>query len=379
MQKHALDNTRPGSSSDYDSITKAHTGSRWNPRNWSWKLWTAAAVAFIVLIIIIVVPVVVTQKNDNAYPNYTALNYNLVDTYSGANFFDNFDYFVGYDPSSGFVHYSNPTDCAERNITYASSTSAVLRVDNTETNATTGRHSARLTSKTTYNTGLFIFDIIHAPYGCATWPALWTTDPANWPLHGEIDILEAVNNATDGNQVTLHTTKGCSMKHSKREVTGEILSTDCYNGTNSNAGCGVQGPVSSYGSAFNDNGGGVYAMELRSDGIRVWFFPRSNIPADITASSTNSSSSSSSPNPASWGTPLADFPNTHCDVSSHFTNQSIIANIDICGAWAGKESVYTTQWQCPGTSCSDFAAMNPSAFDEAYWEWSWWRVYQASS
>ena len=50
------------------------------------------------------------------------------------------------------------------NLTFASATRAVLRVDNTETNASTGRHSARLTSKNQYTTGLFIFDVVNCMY-----------------------------------------------------------------------------------------------------------------------------------------------------------------------------------------------------------------------
>lgn len=38
--------------------------------------------------------------------------------------------------------------------------------------------------------------------------ALWLSDPNNWPLNGEIDVMESVNQATTGNQVTLHTTAG---------------------------------------------------------------------------------------------------------------------------------------------------------------------------
>lgn len=69
-------------------------------------------------------------------------------------------------------------------------------------------------------------------------------------------MLEAVNEATDGNQMTLHTTEGCKMNR-KRKETGEALTKDCWNATNSNSGCGVQGKVATYGEEFNSNGGGV--------------------------------------------------------------------------------------------------------------------------
>lgn len=214
---------------------------------------------------------------------------------------------------------------------------------------------------------------MHSPYGCGSWPALWTSDPNNWPTNGEIDVLEAVNNATTGNQVTLHTTAGCTMSD-KRKETGKVLTTNCLNSTDSNAGCGVQGTDASFGADFNAAGGGVYAMELRAAGIRVWYWLRSAIPSDITSAETDSSVV---PDPSSWGTPLADFPSTDCDIGSHFTNQSIIANIDVCGDWAGTTSVYTTEWNCP-VNCTYLAAYEPSAFDEAYWEWNYFKVYQAS-
>ena len=75
---------------------------RWKPNTWSRKCWIiTAAIVVIVLIIVIVVAVEVTKAN--RYPNYSALSYNLAETYSGESFFDNFDYFSGYDPASGFV------------------------------------------------------------------------------------------------------------------------------------------------------------------------------------------------------------------------------------------------------------------------------------
>jgi hypothetical protein len=76
--------------------------SRRNPKNWSRRCWLIlAAVLIVVLILIIIIAIVVSRAN--RYPNYSKLNYNLVDTYAGTSFFDNFNYFTGYDPAQGFV------------------------------------------------------------------------------------------------------------------------------------------------------------------------------------------------------------------------------------------------------------------------------------
>jgi hypothetical protein len=235
------------------------------------------------------------------------------------------------------VHYVPSEQAASLNLTYAGSSSAVLRVDTSVTNtsdpnASTGRFSVRITSKTQYTDGLFIFDVIHTPIGCGTWPALWMSDPSNWPANGEVDIMEAVNVVGSAeNQVTLHTSPGCSMSV-KRKETGKVLATSCVNSTNDNAGCGVDAGTDTFGTTYNDNGGGVMAMELRSAGIRVWQFARSAIPSDVT---------DGSPDPSTWGEATADFPATDCDIGTHFKNQSIIANIDLCGSWAGTQSVYS--------------------------------------
>lgn len=130
--------------------------------------------------------------------------------------------------------------------------------------------------------------------------------------------------------MTLHTSPGCSMSV-KRKETGKSLSNSCVNTTDANAGCGVHAGPSTFGSAFNSQGGGVVAMELRSEGIRMWQFARAGLPADI---------KSGSPDPSSWGVATADFPGTDCNVGNHFRNQSIIANIDLCGSWAGTPKIY---------------------------------------
>lgn len=62
----------------------------------------------------------------------------------------------------------------------------------------------------------------------------------------------------------------------------------------------------------------------------MWQFARNALPSNLWTA----------PDPNSWGTATADFPNTKCDITSHFKNQSIVANIDLCGDWAGAEKVY---------------------------------------
>jgi hypothetical protein len=160
------------------------------------------------------------------------------DVDEGPTFFDGFDYFTGWDPTHGFVPYVDAEGARAQNLTHISDEdTAILRVDTSDKNATTGRRSVRILSKKTYTAGLFIFDIIHSPHGCATWPALWLSDLDTWPAGGEIDVMESVNVGDTGNQMTLHTTGGCKIgRHRSRKQTGEVMSNDCYNGTNYNQG-----------------------------------------------------------------------------------------------------------------------------------------------
>jgi hypothetical protein len=54
-----------------------------------------------------------------------------------------------------------------------------------------GRDSVRISSQTAYDEAVFVLDLEHMPYGCATWPAFWTlSQQGPWPAGGEIDIIE---------------------------------------------------------------------------------------------------------------------------------------------------------------------------------------------
>lgn len=80
------------------------------------------------------------------------------------------------------------------------------------------------------------------------------------------------------------------------------------------------------GTDFNADGGGVYAMEWTSAAIKIWFFPREQIPASLKGPIP--------PDPTTFGTPDANFAGG-CDIDKFFFNHSLIFNIEFCGSWAG--------------------------------------------
>jgi hypothetical protein len=144
------------------------------------------------------------------------------------------------------------------------------------------------------------------------------TDPPNLgPAGGEIDIVEGVNNQPQ-NQATLHTSEGCvAQSDPNHPSTGQLTNANCGVDNGDNTGCGFTDTDSdnSYGQAFNDNGGGVYVMQWVETGISVWFFPRNNIPADITANH---------PTPWTWKDPFAHWASAGCDTNQFFNNNYAI-------------------------------------------------------
>lgn len=218
-----------------------------------------------------------------------------------------------------------------------STKSAVIRVDTTLGHgsgtssggaAPAGRHSVRVSSKTRFDGGgLFLFDVRHAPTGCGAWPSIRLADDDNAADDdhgGSIEVMRGTNLGAAGNGVSLHTGGGCDFSDRARNMSGVATSVDCAAGIQ---GCGVAGNASTFGKPFNDGGGGVVALEWRAEGIRMWQFPRRDIPRDVR--------SGQSPDPSSWGQALADFPDTGCDVAGRFRNQSVQLDLNLCGEAAG--------------------------------------------
>jgi hypothetical protein len=141
-------------------------------------------------------------------------------------------------------------------------------------------------------------------------------------------------------------------------------------------------------------------MEWTSTYIRVWFFSRKNIPADIT---------NGNPTPSGWGMPMANFDSAHgnCDIDANFPAQTIVSIFSInptpsklncssqftvklilysqyfdttfCGNNAGGEA-WSSWSDCPAmtgySTCEEYVAKTPHAFDDAYWLVNSVKVYQ---
>ncbi|KAI9487062.1 MAG: concanavalin A-like lectin/glucanase domain-containing protein [Benjaminiella poitrasii] len=241
-----------------------------------------------------------------------------------------------------------------------------MRADNTSVTPN-GRPSIRIESKELYNSSrLFIFDLNHMPTGCGTWAAYWFRGEF-LPKDGEFDILEGTNKQTK-NDINVHTGQNCFMNSTQQIMTGEAALHNANCNVNS-TGCNVHSQrTDSYGAGLNKNQGGIYAMRWNDEtGVQVWFFPRhQHIPSNIY---------SSSPQPETWGTPVADYPFGRTCSPSNFKNMRIIINLTFCGRWAGSKSTFGGAYHCPG-NCTTFVENNPHAFSEAYWDINSLKVYK---
>ncbi|KAL1891856.1 hypothetical protein Sste5346_007400 [Sporothrix stenoceras] len=301
-----------------------------------------------------------------------ATSYSLVDNYNSSNFFTGFEFFDAADPTNGFVDYVDAQTASQSGLAGYVNGMVYLGADHNTANPASGRASTRVTSNKGYEKGLFVADIQHMPVGCGVWPAFWTLGQ-NWPGGGEIDIIEGVNSqSTDA--ITLHTAAGCTMSSSGSaagtQYSTGAASVDC-GADGGYAGCSLSTTTTNaYGPAFNENGGGVYVMELTSQAISVWFFARNTDQATSLASGAT-------PDTANFGTPMGMF--TGCDIDQYFSAQQIIFDTTFCGDWAGQ--VWAQDATCAplASSCNAYVQQNTAAFVDAYWLINSVKVYQAGS
>ncbi|KAI0735592.1 concanavalin A-like lectin/glucanase domain-containing protein [Earliella scabrosa] len=316
------------------------------------------------------------EGNDGSRPSPTPDSpWQLKKNYQGDTFFDGWDFFTAGDPTHGLVDYVDRNTAQSAGLIDVNSAGRILmRVDTTQ-QVSGNRRSVRITTKDSYTGGLILLDAVHMPTGCATWPAFWSNGP-NWPNGGEIDILEGVHDNAN-NQATLHTSRGCTVPSSaSSSFTGSLGESNCAALDTGNAGCGIGAKQpNTYGVGFNNQGGGVYAMQWVDSGISVWFFSRDDVPSDITAGA---------PLPDSWGKPMAFFPASHCDPFKFFNSHNAIFDTTLCGDWAGATwgvsgpagQEQSCQARTGVATCEEFVRTRGDAFKNAYWEVNYVKVFQ---
>ena len=265
------------------------------------------------------------------------------------------------------------------------------------------RDSVRLEGRRRFNRGLFIIDLRHMPAGCGTWPAFWLTDEANWPVNGEIDIVEGVNYQNTA-KTALHSTRECIMddvpegsktgtwdtsvgipdkKTGKPDMTFRYAQNcfvyDAHQWLNQ--GCvatDLKMEGRSLGMPLNAQGGGVYALDWDpvNRHIRTWVFsPHGRVPGNLREALRTATEPDETkrvaPDPNQWGLPYGHFPigeGTNCP-ASHFRNMRLVINLAFCGSVAGNRY----SMDCPKLfkkykTCNEWVASNPDELKEAYWK-----------
>lgn len=108
-------------------------------------------------------------------PTGVSTPWSLRESHEGEDFFEGFTFWDLPDPTHGTVDYVDEgTARANGLLSINDDGHAIMRVETTP-QVGQNRKSVRIHSKSVWNGGLFIFDVIHAPTGCAVWNAAWTS------------------------------------------------------------------------------------------------------------------------------------------------------------------------------------------------------------
>jgi len=211
-------------------------------------------------------------------------------------------FFDAADPTHGLIIYSsgNP-DVKNSDSVFYNSTPEQLHLQ-LQNVPNTAIYSTRLQTSEFFDNGLFVMDAAQIPFGKYVWPAWWLNgllygnDPDAWAVNGEIDIIEGGWQVGGGdkaqNTVSMHTNSAdASHDYIQTHLTLNDGKGSCsYNGTDQHGhscgskrsyecpfgGCSALWPTAAnaYGEAFQENGGGIYAIYIPCKGsITLWFIP----------------------------------------------------------------------------------------------------------
>ncbi|KAF9023115.1 hypothetical protein BDZ89DRAFT_1136873 [Hymenopellis radicata] len=297
--------------------------------------------------------------------------YAPVREYAGKSFFDGWDFPGTIDNTTwGNVTFVDHATATSDQLAFVNTAgNAVLRVDNVSVVSTNAlglayRNSVKIKTQDVYPLGsLITADITHMPFGCSVWPSFWTLGGTDdeWPMYGEIDIIEGVNQMTS-NQMALHTNISTCVQSADAKQLGSTVNAGCADEAGT-VGCRVtETKPDSFGTGFNQAGGGVFALQFDVSGAFIWFWSRANIPASITGATSTSTMDT-----ADWGLPSASYPATGCNLEAIFKPQKLILDITLCGNWAGVPSLFSSS--CTGECVPDWVlGAGSGKYDDAFFE-----------
>jgi hypothetical protein len=226
------------------------------------------------------------------------------------------------------------------------------------------------------------------------------TDEANWPVNGEIDIVEGVNYQSHA-KTALHSTQGCDMfdipigtMTGGWDTAQGIPNADtgipdmtmryaqnCFVYDQHqwlNQGCvAVDLEGGTIGGPLNAKGGGVYVLEWDpiNTHIRSWVFtPHESMPLNLVDTIRTAHlppEKRVAPNPELWPLPYGYFTigvGTSCP-ASHFQRMRLVLNTTFCGSVAGNRYFL----DCPKQfrqvkTCNEWIKTDPEEMAEAYWK-----------
>ncbi|KAK9782518.1 putative GH16 domain-containing protein [Seiridium cardinale] len=304
-------------------------------------------------------------------------SYTVTDVYNSTNFLDRFDFFVSdlskgggaIDPTGGYVQYQDRGNAEKLGLVSVDDDEVYIGPDTALSydQHGYGRKSVRLEGLTTYSQGLFITDFSHLPKPtCGAWPSFWMYgDP--WPTKGEVDIVENWNDL-EFNRNTAHVNDpaiigNCTIQ--KSDMTASLIeSANCWDGTPgqyANQGCSAD----AYGLPFGSSDGGVYALEITSDHLKIWSWTKALAPLDVTLGK---------PQPLTWGLP--SFTIQDCNIEKAFFDLKFVWNIDFCGV-ARLDGIWDSCKAKTGySSCMQYVAENPEDFKSSYFKIADIKVYE---
>jgi hypothetical protein len=358
--------------------------------------------------------------------------YRLVERQVGARLFDYYDFLDGPDSlgSAGFNLYLGERRAKELQLAGVDDDGyVILRSTEGDNSTDFMRQSVRLEGRRRWDRGLFVLDVSWMPWGCGVWPAFWLTDEDDWPDHGEIDVVEGVNEQTVA-KTALHTRESCSMyAHvppyaasghwdsatglpntwtGVPDLNTTVPADNCWVLAPhqwANQGCvAISDEPGTIGQPFNERGGGVYVLEWDPANryMKSWVFPADqgipdNLQAAMDAANKAPASTATfdfevTPDPDEWEKlPYAYFAigeTTGCS-TDHFQNHHLIFNLAFCGAVSGnrflsdcpeaaRDFLVTDRQGNPDpvATCNAYIASNPKVLDDAYWKVRGVYVYQ---